>query len=62
MTRSLLALLCQGLDGAPLSAITELDQTSIARIIGPELMELRSLTAIYVLQRFHEAATHAVPP
>ncbi len=61
LTRAMATILCQGLNGRPLAEITQLDDAFIPRIVGSELMRLRSRTVYYVLQRIREAAEKAQP-
>lgn len=56
LTRALTALLCRGLNGATLQEVLDVPQDFVPRIIGAELVRLRSQTVYYVLNRMKEAA------
>lgn len=58
LTRALASILCQSLNQLPLETIIQLDGAFIPRIVGAELMRLRSRTVYYMLQRMQEAAKH----
>ncbi|MEM1294315.1 MAG: Fe-S metabolism protein SufE [Verrucomicrobiota bacterium] len=59
LTRALATILCQSFNELPLKTIVELDDAFIPRIVGAELMRLRSRTVYYMLQRMQEAAERA---
>lgn len=61
LTRALTTILCRGLDGCTLSEVIDVSQDFVPRIIGAELVRLRSRTVYYVLDRMKEAA-RAVSP
>jgi len=61
LTRALAVILCRGLDGCTLPEIAGVSQDFVPRIIGAELVRLRSRTVYYVLVRMKEAA-RAVSP
>jgi len=56
LTRALTAILCRGLNGCTLAEVLEVPQDFVPRIIGAELVRLRSQTVYYVLDRMKEAA------
>lgn len=62
LTRALSSILCQSLNQLPLKTIVKLDDAFIPRIVGAELMRLRSRTLYYMLQRMQEAAQQAINP
>src|SRR6184192_21779 len=49
--RSMTAILCKGLDGAAPQEILDLPSDFVTRIVGTELVRLRSQTVYYVLTR-----------
>jgi cysteine desulfuration protein SufE len=56
LTRALTAILCQGLNGTTLAEVMAVPSDFVPRIIGAELVRLRSQTVYYVLTRMKEAA------
>ena len=56
LTRALTALLCQGLNGCTLAEVLAVPPDFIPRIIGADLVRLRSQTVYYVLNRMKAAA------
>ena len=56
LTRAMTSILCRGLDGVSPEAIREIPQDFVPRIIGAELVRLRSQTVYYVLTRMKGAA------
>ena len=56
LTRALAVLLCRGLNGSTLSEVLAVPQDFVPRVIGAELVRLRSQTVYYVLRRMQEAA------
>lgn len=56
LTRALTAILCRGLNGSTAAEILAVPQDFVPRIIGAELVRLRSQTVYYVLDRMQEAA------
>jgi cysteine desulfuration protein SufE len=56
LTRALTTLLCRGLNGSTLQEVLAVPQDFVPRIIGAELVRLRSQTVYYVLNRMKEAA------
>ncbi len=59
LTRAMTTILCKGFSGQPLSVILTTDSAFVPRIVGAELMRLRSRTVYYVLNRMREAAQMA---
>ncbi|NCF91820.1 MAG: Fe-S metabolism protein SufE [Verrucomicrobiaceae bacterium] len=55
LTRAMTAILCQGLDGSSPQAVQEVPQDFVPRIVGSELVRLRSQTVYYVLTRMKSA-------
>ncbi len=51
LTRAMTAILCKGLDGCTPREILELPSDFVTRIIGAELVRVRSQTVYYVLTR-----------
>jgi len=51
LTRSMTAILCKGLDGATPREILDMPSDFVTRIVGSELVRLRSQTVYYVLTR-----------
>lgn len=59
LTRALAAILCQGLNGSPAADILPLSPDFVSRIVGSELVRLRSRTVYYLLDRMKEALQKA---
>lgn len=55
LTRAMTTILCRGLDGCTPEQILEVKPDFVPRIIGAELVRLRSQTVYYVLRRMQEA-------
>ena len=51
LTRAMTAILCKGLDGRTPQQILELPADFVTRIVGSELVRVRSQTIYYVLSR-----------
>ena len=51
LTRAMTAILCKGLDGATPQEILDLQSDFVTRIVGAELVRVRSQTTYYVLTR-----------
>jgi cysteine desulfuration protein SufE len=51
LTRAMTAILCKGLDGSTPQEILDLPNDFVARIVGTELVRVRSQTVYYVLTR-----------
>lgn len=56
LTRALAVILCRGLNGCTLEEVVSVPGDFVPRIIGAELVRLRSQTVYYVLNRMKEAA------
>lgn len=61
LTKALTTILCRGLNGCTLTEVLAVPQDFIPRIIGADLVRLRSQTVYYVLGRMKQAA-HALQP
>ncbi len=55
LTKAMTSILCRGLNGVPLKEIQEVPADFVPRIIGAELVRLRSQTVYYVLSRMKTA-------
>ena len=55
LTRAMTAILVKGLDGASMEAILEVPADFVPKIVGSELVRLRSQTVYYVLTRMKSA-------
>ena len=51
LTRAMTAILCKGLEGATPDQITEVPPDFVPRIVGGDLVRLRSQTVYYILTR-----------
>ncbi len=51
LTKAMTAILCRGLDGATPEEILEVPQDFVPRIVGGQLVRLRSQTVYYILTR-----------
>src|SRR5438094_4187522 len=51
LTRSMTAILCKGLEGSTPQEILDLPSAFVTRIVGRELVRIRSQTVYYVLRR-----------
>src|SRR5436189_6336416 len=51
LTRSMAAILCKGLEGSTPQEILDLPSDFVTRIVGTELVRIRSQTVYYVLTR-----------
>jgi cysteine desulfuration protein SufE len=51
LTRSMTAILCKGLDGSTPQEILNMPSDFVTRIVGTELVRVRSQTVYYVLTR-----------
>jgi cysteine desulfuration protein SufE len=56
LTRAMTAILCEGLNGSSLQDIIDLPQDFVPRIVGGELVRIRSQTVYYILTRMKGAA------
>lgn len=55
LTRAMTTILCQGLNGSKIDQILNVSQDFISRIVGNELVRIRSQTVYYVLGRMKTA-------
>lgn len=55
LTKAMTAILCKGLDGCTLREVLEVPADFVPRIVGAELVRLRSQTIYYVLSRMKAA-------
>jgi cysteine desulfuration protein SufE len=51
LTKAMTAILCKGLEGATPEAILEVPQDFVPKIVGGQLVRLRSQTVYYILTR-----------
>jgi len=56
LTRAMATILCRGLNGSTLAEILAVPQDFVPRIVGADLVRLRSQTVYYVLSRMKQAA------
>ena len=56
LTRAMTSILCQGLNGSSPQAILEVPADFVTKIVGMELVRVRSQTVYYVLTRMKSAA------
>jgi cysteine desulfuration protein SufE len=55
LTKAMTAILCQGLTGATPEAILDVPQDFVPKIVGGQLVRLRSQTVYYILTRMKSA-------
>lgn len=55
LTKAMTAILCEGLDGAAPEEILEVAQDFVPRIVGGQLVRVRSQTVYYILTRMKSA-------
>jgi len=55
LTRAMTAILCKGLDGASPEQVLEVPQDFVPKIVGGQLVRLRSQTVYYILTRMKSA-------
>ncbi|MES2507461.1 MAG: SufE family protein [Verrucomicrobiota bacterium] len=55
LTKAMTAILCRGLNGSPLAEVMTVPPDFVPRIIGADLVRLRSQTVYYVLGRMKTA-------
>ena len=55
LTKAMTSILCRGLNGTPLREVLEVPADFVPRIVGAELVRLRSQTVYYVLSRMKTA-------
>ncbi len=51
LTKAMTAILCQGLSGSTPAAVLEIPQDFVPRIVGSQLVRVRSQTVFYILTR-----------
>lgn len=56
LTKAMTSILCQGLDGMTLETILELPADFVPRIVGGQLVRIRSQTVYYILTRMKSAS------
>lgn len=56
LTKALTTILCRGLNGSTLEEVLAVPQDFVPRIVGADLVRLRSQTVYYVLGRMKQAA------
>ena len=56
LTKAMTSILCKGLDGATLDEIMELPADFVPKIVGSQLVRIRSQTVYYILTRMKSAA------
>ncbi|MEO8206259.1 MAG: SufE family protein [Chthoniobacterales bacterium] len=56
LTRAMTAILCKGLNGMKVAEILEVPADFVPRIVGAELIRVRSQTVYYILTRMKSAA------
>ncbi|MBX7122373.1 MAG: SufE family protein [Opitutaceae bacterium] len=56
LTRAMTAILCKGFEGATPEAILDVPQDFVPKIVGGQLVRLRSQTVYYILTRIKSAA------
>ena len=56
LTKAMTSILCKGLDGSTLDEITELPADFVPKIVGGQLVRIRSQTVYYILTRMKGAA------
>ncbi len=61
LTRAMATILCRGLQGASAGDVIRLPQDFVPRIVGADLVRLRSQTVYYVLRRIKEAVAKLEP-
>lgn len=55
LTKAMTAILCQGLEGATPEAVLAVPQDFVPKIVGGQLVRLRSQTVYYILTRMKSA-------
>lgn len=56
LTKAMATILCRGLNGSTLSEVLAVQQDFVPRIVGADLVRLRSQTVYYVLGRMKQVA------
>ena len=59
LTRAMAVILCTGLEGATVEEVLALPADFVPRIVGAQLVRIRSQTVYYVLMRMKEACARA---
>ena len=57
LTKAMTSILCNGLEGCTLEEIMELPADFVPRIVGGQLVRIRSQTVYYILTRMKSAST-----
>ena len=57
LTKAMTSILCHGLEGCTLEEIMELPADFVPRIVGGQLVRIRSQTVYYILTRMKSAST-----
>lgn len=57
LTRAMTAILCRGLSGCTIEEVLELPSDFVPRIVGGQLVRIRSQTVYYILTRMKSACT-----
>jgi cysteine desulfuration protein SufE len=55
LTKAMTSILCRGLDGLPIESIMALPADFVPRIVGGQLVRIRSQTVYYILTRIKSA-------
>lgn len=55
LTKAMTTVLCRGLNGATVEDVLQVPEDFVARIIGEDLVRIRSRTVYYVLRRIKQA-------
>ena len=55
LTKAMTSILCKGLDGLPLAEILDLPADFVPKIVGGQLVRIRSQTVYYILTRIKSA-------
>ena len=55
LTKAMTSILCRGLDGSTLEEILDLPSDFVPRIVGGNLVRIRSQTVYYILTRMKSA-------
>lgn len=55
LTRAMTAILCKGLDGAPIGEVMDLPSDFVPKLVGAQLVRQRSQTVYYILTRMKSA-------
>jgi len=55
LTKAMTSILCRGLDGMPLDSIMALPADFVPKIVGGQLVRIRSQTVYYILTRIKSA-------